>query len=324
MPRILLLGRAAQKGQKGDRLLADLQTLGDLHGVPETPSDVDSLRELLRDREILVLDPVPYVFISQEMFRGTPLSFITVTTSGYDHVDVKGAKALGIPVAHVPFYARQAVAEQTMALLLALFRKVAPADAFVRSGSFDFRPFLGTEIAGKIFGIVGLGDIGSRVALLAQAFGATVIASDIRPRRVPGVQMVGLEQLLMESDIVSLHADLNPTSRLLMGREQFERMRPTAVFVNTARGRLVDEVALASTLADRKIAGAALDVLTVEKPGTQNPLFQMPHVVFSPHVAFCTQEALDRRNETILDNVKGFLAGKPIHLVAAEELVPCP
>ena len=320
---ILVLGCALQKGESASTLLAGLQALGQVRVIPETPQEVGQLRYLFRSHEVLVLDPVPYVFISRQVLEGSSLRFITVTTSGFDHLDVKAVHACEILVSNVPSYAREAVAEHTVGLLLALFRKICSADLLVRSGGFDFRPFLGTEIAGKTFGIVGLGEIGSRVAQLAQAFGARVIASDIRPRQMLGVEMVLLRQLLEESDIVSLHADLNPTSIGLLGPRQLSWMKPSAVLVNTARGRLVDEKALVEALRGGKIAGAALDVLTVEKAGNKNPLWDLSNVVLSPHVAFCTREALVGRNQMVLENVQGYLKGSPVHLVGAEELVTC-
>ena len=319
---ILVLGNALEKGETGQGLLAGLERLGKVRVIEETPSQPERLREALKGQEILVLDPVPYVFISLELMKGSGLKFITVTTSGTDHVDAKGARELGIPVSRVPSYADQAVAEQAIGLLLALYRKICAADLFVRSGGFSFRPFVGTEIAGKTFGIVGLGGIGSRVAGLAQAFGARVIACDIRPRQLRGVEMAPLKLLLERSDIVSLHADLIPTSMGLIGREQLGWMKPSAVLVNTGRGRLVDEAALAEALKNGRIAGAALDVLAVEKPGTENPLFALANVVFSPHVGFCTRESLVRRNEIILQNIEGYLKGSPVHRVE-EELVAC-
>ncbi len=320
--RILVLGHALEKGETGSSLLTGLQALGEVRVVPETPREAGRLREALQGPEILVLDPVPYVFISEEVLEGSSLRFITVTTSGFDHLDVRAALQREIVVSRVPSYANQAVAEQTIGLLLALFRKICAADRLVRSGGFDFQPFLGTEIGGKAFGIIGLGEIGSRVAGLAQAFGARVLANDVRPRRMAGVESVALRRLLEESDIVSLHADLNPSSLGLIGREQLGWMKRTAVLVNTGRGRLVDEEALVEALKGGRIAGAALDVLTVEKPGTENPLFSLPNAVFSPHVGFCTWEGLGRRNRIVLDNVRGYLSGSPVHRVG-EELVAC-
>lgn len=319
---ILVLGHALEKGETGRALLAGLETLGRVRVVTDTPRQTEPLREALKDQEILVLDPVPYVLISRELLVGSSLRFITVTTSGFDHVDAKAARECEIPVSRVPSYANEAVAEQTIGLLLTLFRKICAADRLVRSGGFDYRPFEGTEISGKSFGIIGLGEIGSRVAGLAQAFGARVVACDIRPRQMRGVERVPLRRLLEESDIVSLHADLNPTSLGLIGREQLGWMKPSAVLVNTGRGRLVDEGALADALRNGKIAGAALDVLAAERPGTENPLFGLPNIVFSPHVGFCTREALARRNQIILENVRGYLKGAPVHLVG-EEMVAC-
>lgn len=320
---IVVLGCALQKGEDGAALLAGLQVIGPVRVVPEPPREAGALREALRGQEILVLDPIPYVFVSREVLERSSLRFITVTTSGFDHVDVKAAREYGLLVSNVPSYAREAVAEHTLGLLLALFRKIGSADRLVRSGGFDFRPFLGREIAGKAFGIIGLGEIGTRVAELAQAFGARVLAYDIQHRQMSSVEIVPLRRLLEESDIVSLHADLNPTSMGLIGSDQLSWMKPSAVLVNTARGRLVVEKALVEALRERKIAGAALDVLTVEKPGTDNPLFDLPNVVFSPHVAFCTREALVRRNRIVLENVRAYLKGSPVHRVG-EQWVACP
>ena len=321
---ILVLGAALQKGPSGTQLLHLLQEMGPVTVVADTPRQPQEIRRLLEQNEILVLDPVPYVYISHEMFVDTSLRFVTVTTSGFDHIDVRECRQAGILVSSVPGYARQAVAEHTFALLLSLLRKLHLADPLVRSSGFDYRPFLGTEIAGKTFGIIGLGSIGTRVAELALAFGADVIACDIRPRQMAGVALVELRTLLEKSDIVSLHADLNPTSLGLIGKEQLTWMKPTAVFVNTARGRLVDEKALIDALKQKRIVGAALDVLQRERPGEKNPLFDLSNVVLSPHVAFCTEEGLLRRNQTVAENVRSYLQGEPMHLVMEELMKSLP
>ena len=219
-------------------------------------------------------------------------------------------------VANVPGYSTEAVAEHTFALMLAVIRRIPAADAAVRHGQFATREgdsSFGFDLAGKTLGIVGLGRIGTRVAEIARGFGMKVLAWDRGTKIVDGVTQVALEQLLAQSDIVSLHLPLASDTENFLSAARLRLMKPTAVLINTARGKLVDEHALYEALRSGVIAGAGLDVLS--EMDTSNPLLTLPNVVFSPHSAYNTRESSRTRGDFIVATVRAFVAGSPINVV---------
>jgi D-3-phosphoglycerate dehydrogenase len=172
-----------------------------------------------------------------------------------------------------------------------------------------------TMLAGKTLGVIGLGAIGKRVAAIGAAIGMRVVAWTFHPENSPGYDYVPLERLLAESDVVSLHLRLSDKTKGFLGREQLARMKPSAIFVNTARGAIVDEAALTETLAARRIAGAGLDVFETEPLPAGHPLTMLENVVLTPHCAGITPEVLEAGLSLALDNVRAFLAGRPQNIV---------
>jgi glycerate dehydrogenase len=248
---------------------------------------------------------------------------VAVLATGYDVVDARAARARNIPVSNVPAYSTASVAQHTFALLLELASHVGLHGADVALGAWAKSPDFSywrepiVELDGLAFGIVGLGAIGRRVAAIARAFGMRVLATESRRLAVPpeGVEYRSLAAIFAESDVVSLHCPLTPETRLLVGPERLATLRKTAFLINTARGALIDEPALARALADGKLAGAALDVLTTEPPPADHPLLSAPRCLVTPHQAWTSRAARERLLAVTAANVAGMLAGRPQNVV---------
>jgi glycerate dehydrogenase len=247
------------------------------------------------------------------------LKLICVLATGYNVVDVAAAKARGIPVCNVPEYSTPNVAQAVFALLLELTNRTGHHDASVHAGRWaacpDFCYWDGdlVELAGLTFGIVGHGRIGRAVGRVARAFEMKVIYHRRNHDGDPGC--VDLDTLFSESDVVSLHCPLTPETNAFVNARRIEQMKPTAFLLNTARGALVNEADLAAALSAGRIAGAGLDVLSVEPPSPSNPLLTAPRCVITPHIAWATRDARRRLLETTAGNVAAFLAGSPRHVV---------
>jgi D-3-phosphoglycerate dehydrogenase len=230
--------------------------------------------------------------------------------SGVDNIDLAACREKGIAVFNAPGANAVSVAEHAWALILALFRRIPEAAASMRAGRWDKADLGGREVRGKTLGVVGFGRIGQEVGRIGLAFGCHVLAHDPLvdvEDTVAGVSASSLDDLLAVSDIVTLHAPLLPETRGLLSAERLSRLKPTAVLVNCARGDLVDEAALERVLADGKLAGAGLDVFTVEPPGDR-AILRLPNVVATPHVAASTPEAQKRAGIEAASAIRDFLA----------------
>ena len=240
---------------------------------------------------------------------------------GLDNIDVAAATERRIMVTNIPDYCLIEVAEHALALLLALSRKVAFYHHETKSGRYDLKagPVL-RRIEGQTLGIVGLGNIGKRLADKAVALGLRVVATTRKQRSAPaGVNFVNLDDLLTQSDYVSLHTPLSSETRHMIGAAQLARMKPTAYLINTARGGLIDNVALTMALAEGQLAGAALDVQDPEPPNLALPPWNDPRVVVTPHAAFVSQESLaNLRSRTARQVVTALNGGRPENVVNPE------
>ncbi|WP_207482056.1 hydroxyacid dehydrogenase [Arenibaculum pallidiluteum] len=245
---------------------------------------------------------------------------------GVDRLDVAAATRLGIPVCNTPGANTVSVAEHAIALMLALAKQIVPGDAAARRGDFDIRYRARfTELAGKRLGIVGFGMIGQATARIAGAGLGMAIdvyspsADPLRVAALGGRKLDSLDELLAESDVVSLHLPSRPETRGLIGRRALSLMKPSALLVNTGRGEAVDETALAEALAERRIAGAALDVFVQEPLPEGHPFRGLDTILLSPHTASSTEECLERMALTVADQVIRTLAGmEPPHLLNPE------
>ena len=241
------------------------------------------------------------------------LKMIAVAFTGIDHVGLSACRERGVEVRNCAGYSDVSVAELTLGLTIDVLRKVGAADAAVRAGQTS-AGLVGTEICGKTVGIVGCGKIGCATGRLFKAFGARVLgyARHEHPEAAEaGIEQVSLEQLLAESDIVSLHLPNNDATRKSFGAEQFAQMKDGAVFINCARGAIVDNDALAQALNDGKLAGAGIDVFDMEPPiPADYALVNAKNCIFTPHVGFLTHEAMQRRAKIEFDNVVAYVEGR--------------
>jgi phosphoglycerate dehydrogenase-like enzyme len=298
--------------------LEQLRAMGELQVFPDPPKSDEELKQRVGDAEIVI---VGWSNLTKNIIDSAPnLKMIAIWATTCHYADLEAAKLRGIVVTHVPGYGTEAVAEHAFALLLAVTRKLLPADHHVRQGMFDWRPFGGTELAGKTIGIVGTGAIGCRVGEIAKGFGMRLLGYDVQPNikraQEIGIQYVDLQSLLRESDIVSLHVTLTPKTKQLIGEREIGMMKNGAVLVNTSQGKVVDERALVSALKTGKLSYAGLDVFG-EEPTTQgNPLFKLENTVLTPHVGFHTVEAVKRCTDICIDNVAKFLEGRPQNICA--------
>lgn len=232
------------------------------------------------------------------------LKMLSIAFTGLDHIDMDECRRRGIVVKNAAGYSTEAVAEETICMMIGLYRHVIENDKITRSCKGpSIAP--GREIAGKTVGIIGMGAIGQRTAALAQAFGCKVIAWNRTPRQVAGVTFVDKETLLKESDIVALHIALNDETRNFLTAKDFAMMKPTAVVVNAARGPVVNTLDLAEALKNGVIAGAACDVYDGEPPLKEdNPMLAAPNTMLLPHIGFATKEAFILRLGIVINNIE--------------------
>jgi glycerate dehydrogenase len=252
------------------------------------------------------------------------LRFIAVLATGYNVVDIAAARQRGIPVSNVPEYGTTGVAQHTLALLLELCHRVGDHARAVAAGDWtrapDFSFWLAPpiELRGLTMGIVGVGRIGRRVAALADAFGMRVIANSASRRDAPdyeGFAWRSIPELFAEADVISLHCPLTADNAQFVNRALLTRVKPSALLLNTARGGLIDEGALAEALASGRLAGAAVDVLSSEPPRPDNPLLTAPNCIITPHIAWASLPARRQLMAMTVRNVEAFLAGRPVNVV---------
>lgn len=294
------------------------QADAELIAAPPHAQDAPSLAELAGEHEVDAI-MTNWAKVPASVIDASPkLQIVCRLGIGLDNIDVAHCTQRGIPVTNVPDYCLNEVAEHTLALLLALARKVAWYHHATKSGRYTLQegPRL-RRIEGQTLGIIGLGNIGRRVATKAQALGLSVVAATRSGREAPpGVMLVPLNQLLETSDYVSLHVPLTPQTRHLIGAAELNRMKPTAYLINTARGGLIDHAALAEALAAGRIVGAALDVQDPEPPDLTHPLYCDPRVIVTPHAAFVSEESLaDLRSRVAQQVVQKLTGGRPVHIV---------
>jgi lactate dehydrogenase-like 2-hydroxyacid dehydrogenase len=287
----------------------------------DRPLGPDGLQDALRSADAVlctVTDKITADVLSVEPLRARMLANFGV---GYNHIDTGAAKSRGVAVSNTPEVLTEATADIAMTLLLMVSRRTGEGERHIRSGAWTgWRPthMLGTHVSGKILGLVGMGRIARAVARRAHhGFGMRVIFHDPFPPSAPEAAALGaeprqsLEQVLEESDFVSLHCPATPDTRHLMNRERFARMRRNAFLINTARGDIVDEAALVEALADGTIAGAGLDVYERE-PAVSPELLKMENVVLLPHLGSATQETRIAMGQRAVENLRLFFTGAPL------------
>lgn len=283
---------------------------------------IEDLRRVLREYDGIILGTDK---ITREVLSGdVRVRIIARHGVGVDNIDLQAATEKRIVVTYTPSANAESVAEHTIGLILALSRHIVDAHLLMRSGGWARLEFIGIELKGKILGIIGLGSIGSRVAEMAKTFGMRVLAYDpfidkSKADRL-GVELKSLEDVLKESDFVSIHASLTSETRGLIGEREFRLMKSTAFLINTARGAIVDEEALVKALKEKWIAGAALDVYTEEPLPKEHPLRKLENVILTPHIASYTYEAIRKTDEMVLEALETFFGGGKPKWIANPEV----
>lgn len=276
--------------------------------------DAQPVAGRIADADVVVSNKV---ILDREIIRTAPgLKLICVAATGTNNVDLDAAREAGIPVTNVTRYASNSVTQHVFSLILALTTRQFEYRESVRRGAWQRSPFFCLldhpirELAGKTLGIIGYGELGHATAGLGRAFGMRVLIAQ-RPGAAPASGRVPLDTLLGTSDIISIHCPLTPETRGLIGAGQLARMRPDALLINTARGGIVDETALAEALRRHRLGGAGIDVLEVEPPRADSPLLadDIPNLIVTPHIAWASVESRQRLLNQIAENVQGFLHG---------------
>ncbi len=303
----------------GDLSWEPLERLGNLTVYHETPSQL--VLERLRNAQAVILNRN---VLGREEFSQLPqLRYVGTLATGYNTIDTQAAREFGVTVCNVPHYCETSVAQHALALLLCLCNKVQRSSDLTRAGHWtqaveeSHQSLLPVELAGKTLGLVGFGSTGQRMAQLGLALGMEVLLYSRTQKPAPeGCRWVDLETLFRESDVVSLHCPLTEETRGLVSRERLAMMKPTAFLINTARGAVVDEAALAQALNEGRLAGAGVDVFTQEPPAPDHPLLGAKNCVLTPHVAWATREARERLIETVAENLQRYMEGKPQNVVS--------
>lgn len=312
--RIVLLER--------DSIKATIRRPRFKHIWTEYPSTTpEEVLPRLRDATIALVNKVE---LREPALAQLPqLRMIAVSATGYDVVDVAACRARGIAVANIRNYAIHTVPEHAFALILALRRNLLAYRQDVESGvwqqskSFCFFTHDIGDLHGSTLGIVGEGAIGQATAAIGRGFGMRVLFADHAPPKAEGLEYTPFDQVLAESDVLSLHCPLTPATRDLIGMAQLRKMKRHALLINTSRGGLVNEAALIQALDAGLIAGAGFDVLTTEPPRNGHPLLDVrrPNFILTPHVAWASNAAMQALADQLIDNVEAWAAGRPQNLV---------
>lgn len=280
---------------------------------PERASSEEITIERAKGADVLIISNMP---LTKEILQAcSKLKMISVAFAGVDHVDMETCNTKNIIVSNGGEYSQHAVAELTLGMAIQLLRKFDWHQQQLRNGKTR-EGFLGTELYGKTYGIIGTGSIGGRVAELAHAFGCKINAYNRSKIDAPYMHYKSLEEVLKSSDIVSIHLPLNDDTRHLIGEKELSYMKPNAILINTARGPLCDYQALAKQLKAGKIGGAAIDVYESEPPlPSDHPLLSSPNTFLLPHIGYATNEAIEKRGEIVIENIYEWLKGKPQNLM---------
>lgn len=306
----------------GDLSWRPFEELGEVRVYDRTPRD----QVVARSKGAGALLTNKTILDAESLAQLPDVGYIGVLATGYNVVDVAAARQRGVVVTNVPGYSTDFVAQHVFALLLELTNCVGAHDRAVHEGQWagcqDFTFMLThlVELTGKTLGIVGLGAIGRRVAQIGAAFGMKVVAAARAGGPKPEPQTsepvrIPLDEMFAKADVVTLHCPLTEQTRHMVEARRLALMKPTAFLINTGRGGLVDEAALAAALHEGRIAGAALDVLSTEPPANDNPLLRAPHCIITPHIAWRSREARQRLMEQAAANLKSFLAGQPVNVI---------
>jgi glycerate dehydrogenase len=303
----------------GDLTWEGLEKLGELTVYDRTPED--KVIERIGDAEILFVNKVK---ITREILEQTKVKYIGVLATGYNVIDIDAAKERGILVSNIPTYGTASVAQMVFALLLEICHHVGAHDAAVKRGEwanktdFCFWKYPLIELAGKTIGIIGYGRIGQNAGQLAQAFGMKVLAYNRNPDKAlesDTMKFVELEELICESDIISLHCPLLDSTKGIINKNSIAKMKDGVIIINTSRGPLIVEEDLAVALNSGKVYAAGVDVVSVEPIEENNPLLKAKNIFITPHIAWAPIESRERLMNIAVENLRSYLNGKPDNIV---------
>ncbi|SUY45491.1 D-isomer-specific 2-hydroxyacid dehydrogenase [Clostridium putrefaciens] len=280
------------------------------------PQNEEELIERIEGADVLIVANMP---LNAKAIASNPnIKMISVAFTGVDHIDMETCRKNNIMVCNAAGYSTYSVAELTFGLILSVLRNIVPLNEATREGK-NKDGFSQNELYGKTLGIIGTGSIGTRVAEIAKVFGCNILAHSRTEKKSlidSGIKYVSLETLLSDSDIVSIHVPLNEETNGLIGRDEISIMKPSSILINTARGPIVDEEVLAEALRNDIIAGAGVDVFTVEPPLPKtHPLLGCSNAIVTPHIAFATEEAITRRAHITFENITKYLKGNPQNIM---------
>lgn len=307
----------------GDLSWEGFEGLGELTVYDRTPADDEE--EIVRrigDAEAVIVNKVPVSRKTLERCKG--IRYIGVLATGYNVIDVEAAREKGIPVANVPAYGTDTVAQSAMALLLEICHHAAHHDRAVHEGrwascpDFCFWDYPIIELKGKTMGIIGFGRIGQAMGRLAQAFGMKVLANAAHPRpelETENCRYAKLSEIYEKSDVISLHCPLTPDTTELIKRESIEKMKDGVILLNNGRGGLLNEQDVADALNSGKIYAAGLDVVSTEPISPDNPLLRAKNCLITPHISWASKESRQRLMDIAVENLKAFQEGRPVHVV---------
>lgn len=297
-----------------------LEAIGELTVYERTKPEETVLRA--KDAEIVLTNKV--LIRRQEMEQLPMLKYVGVLATGFNVVDIEAAREHGITVTNVPAYSTESVAQMVFAHLLTVTNRTEHYARQNREGKWTASPDFSywdtqlTELAGKTFGIVGLGNIGRRVAAIADAFGMRVVAvtSKSPDELPPYIGKRSMDELLAESDVLSLHCPLTPDTKHLINQQTLKKMKPSAILINTGRGPLINDKDVAEALNGNRLRAFCADVLTEEPPKADNPLLRCENAFITPHIAWASCEARVRLVDVAINNVRSFVGGKPLNVVS--------
>ena len=315
MKIVILDGHALNPG---DLSWDCIRQFGEVTVYDRTPDKAETIRRI-GDAQIILLNKVP---IDAEVLDACPsIKLICCLSTGYNVVDIHAAKKRGIPVCNVPAYSTAAVSQFTFALLLELCHRIGHHNDAVHGGKWAACPdfcFWDTpqmELAGKTMGIIGYGRIGQAMDRIARAMGMEVLAYSRTVRDGVDVNYVDLDTLLRQSDVISLHCPLFPETEKLINAETIAKMKVGAILLNTSRGQVIDEAAVADALHSGKLRGAAMDVVSEEPISPTNPLLSAPNCIITPHMAWSPVETRQRILDTTVQSISGYLTNSPVNVV---------
>ena len=302
----------------GDISWAPIEKHGETDVYYNTPAEL--VVERAKDADVIVMNRIN---LSREVINQLPkLKLVAALATGYNSIDLKATRERNIPVCNVPVYCIETVAQHAFSLLLALCNHVEHHSALVKDGKWNESivhsssvvPFF--ELYGKTLGIIGYGNIGKTMANLGRALGMNIIVYTRTKRESEdGVKFVSLNELMAESDVISLHCALNDGTRGLISREKIALMKKTALIINTARGAVVDEKALAEALNENRVGGYGTDVMTNEPPLEDDPILKAKNVVITSHIAWASKDARERLVDVVAGNIGAFIEGNPRNVV---------